>query len=72
MTTAKEQFRWTRPYEFSYLHAPIAWSPDGKHLAWGGPKTAVWNVASGREDFPLAGHSSAVIDVNGARTAAVC
>jgi WD40 repeat protein len=63
MTTAKELFGWTRPYEFSYLHAPIAWSPDGKRLAWGGPKPAVWNVASGKEDFPLAAHSSAVIDV---------
>jgi WD40 repeat protein len=63
MTTAKEQFRWTRPYEFSYLYAPIAWSPDGKRLAWGGPKPAVCNVASGKEDFPLAGHSSAVTDV---------
>ena len=63
ITTAKELFRWTRPYEFSNLHAPIAWSPDGKRFAWGGQKPAVWNVASGNEQFPLAGHSSAVIDV---------
>jgi WD40 repeat protein len=47
----------------SDAHAPIAWSPDGKRLAWGGPKPAVWNVASGKEDFPLAGHSSAVAHV---------
>jgi WD40 repeat protein len=59
LATGKEQFRWSRPYELSYLHAPIAWSPDGKRIAWGGPKPAVWNVASGKEEFPLSGHSSA-------------
>ncbi len=63
VSTGKEQFRWTRPYELSTLHAPIAWSPDGKQIAWGGPKPAVWNVASGKEIFPLAGHSSAVMDI---------
>src|SRR5262249_44399870 len=63
LTTGKEQFRWTRPYEFSYLHAPLAWSPDGQRLAWGGPKPGVWNVAAGKEEFPLAGHGSAVIEV---------
>src|SRR5262249_50961917 len=63
LTTAKEQFAWTRPYEFSYLYAPLAWSPDGQRLAWGGPKPGVWNVAAGKEEFPLAGHGSAVIEV---------
>jgi WD40 repeat protein len=63
LATAKEQFRWARPYEFSYLHAPIAWSPDGKRIAWGGPKPAVRSVASGKEDFPLSGHSSTGVDV---------
>src|SRR5262249_21126639 len=55
LTTGKERFRWTRPYESSYLHAPVAWSPDGTRLAWGGPRPGVWNVASGREELPLAG-----------------
>jgi WD40 repeat protein len=63
LTTGKERFRWTRPYEFSYLHSPLAWSPDGKRLVWGGPKPGVWNVASGMEEFPIAGHSAAVGDV---------
>jgi WD40 repeat protein len=63
LTTAKERFRWTLPYQASDLHAPIAWSPDGKRLAWGGPKPAVWNVASGKVDYPLAGHSAPVRDV---------
>jgi WD40 repeat protein len=63
MTTAKERFRWTRPYELCDLHAPIAWSPDGKCLAWGGPRPGVWSVALGKEDFPLTGHSSAASDV---------
>jgi WD40 repeat protein len=64
MTTAKQQFRWTQPYEFSYLQRPVAWSPDGKRLAWGGPKPGIWNVASGKEEFPLAGHGSPVIDLH--------
>lgn len=63
LDTGRERFSWKRPYEFSYLHAPIAWSPDGKRLAWGGPKPAVWNVASSSEDFALAGHSAPVVDV---------
>jgi WD40 repeat protein len=63
MSTAKELFRWTRPYELSYLHSPLAWSPDGKRLAWGGPKPAVLNVGSGKEEFGLAGHGAPVIDV---------
>src|SRR4029077_8521663 len=61
--TGQKRFTWTRPYEFSYLHSPVAWSPDGKRLAWGGPKAAVWNVASASEEFALAGHSTAVVDV---------
>jgi WD40 repeat protein len=63
MTTAKEQFRSTRPYDFSYLRAPLAFSPDGKRLAWGGPRPAVMNVATSNEEFPLAGHSAAVYEV---------
>jgi WD40 repeat protein len=63
MTTAKEQFRWARPYDYSSLHAPIAWSPDGKRIAWGGPKPAVMNVATSNEEFSLAGHSAPVFDV---------
>jgi WD40 repeat protein len=63
LTTAKEQFRWTRPYEFSYLHAPLAFSPDGRRIAWGGPRPGVWSVAAGKEEFPLAGHGAPVIDV---------
>jgi WD40 repeat protein len=76
LATGKEQFRWSRPYELSYLQGPIAWSPDGKRLAWGGPKPAVWNVASGKEEFPLSGHSSTGIDVewtaNGRRVLSRC
>ena len=34
--------------------------PDGKRIAWGGPKPGVWSVASGKQEFPLAGHSAAV------------
>jgi WD40 repeat protein len=63
LTTGKEQFRWTRPYELSYLRAPLAWSPDGQRLAWGGPQPGVWRVAAGKEEFPLAGHGTAVIEV---------
>jgi WD40 repeat protein len=63
MTTAKERFRWARPGDSSSLHAPIAWSPDGKRLAWGGPKPVVMNVETSQEEFPLAGHSAAVFDV---------
>jgi WD40 repeat protein len=63
MTTAKEQFRWVRPYDYSSLHAPIAWSPDGKWIAWGGPKPAVMNVVTAKEEFPIAGHSAPVFDV---------
>jgi WD40 repeat protein len=63
LASGRQRFRWTRPCEFSNLHTPIAWSPDGQHLAWGGPKAAVWKVAESREEFPLAGHSQAVIDV---------
>jgi WD40 repeat protein len=63
MTTAKERFRWVRPYEYSSLRAPIAWSPDGKRLAWGGTKPVVMNLEKSNEEFPLAGHSAAVFDV---------
>ena len=63
MATGRERFTWKRPYELSYLHTPIAWSPDGKRLAWGGPTPAVWTVATASEDFPLAGHGAAVGDV---------
>ena len=63
LSTGKERFTWTRPYEFSYLHAPVAWSPDGKRLAWGGPKGAIWNIAESREESPLAGHSTPMVDV---------
>jgi WD40 repeat protein len=62
-TTAKQQFRWMRPFDFSTLHAPIAWSPDGKRIAWGGPQPAVMDVATSKAEFPLAGHSAAVFDV---------
>jgi WD40 repeat protein len=49
----------------SYLHTPLAWSPDGKRIAWGGPgKPGVWNIAAAKEDFALAGHSSPVGDVS--------
>jgi WD40 repeat protein len=61
--SGQERFTWTRPYEFSYLRAPIAWSPDGNRLAWGGPSPAVWNVATSREEFELAGHSTPVVEV---------
>jgi WD40 repeat protein len=61
--SGRERFHWTRPFEYSELHTPIAWSPDGRRMAWGGPKPAVWNVAESREEFPLSGHSHAVIDV---------
>jgi WD40 repeat protein len=63
LNTRQERFSWTRPYEQSLLHAPLAWSPDGQRLAWGGPGAAVWNVAAGREEFPLAGHGAPVADV---------
>jgi WD40 repeat protein len=63
LTTGKEQFRGVLPYEFCYLNAPVAWSPDGKQLAWGGPRPGVWDVISGKEAFTLAGHSAAVRDV---------
>jgi WD40 repeat protein len=63
MSTGKERFTWTRPYEYSYLHEPIAWSPDGKYLACGGPRGAVWNVQSTREEFVFAGHGAPVTDV---------
>jgi WD40 repeat protein len=63
VATTKEQFHAARPHDFSSLHSPIAWSPDGKRLACGGSKPEVWNVAAGKEAFSLAGHSSAVIDV---------
>ena len=64
LTTGKERFSWKRPYEFSYLRAPIAWSPDGKRLAWGGPKPSVWNVGSSTEEFPIAGHGAPVVDLS--------
>jgi WD40 repeat protein len=63
LETGQERLIWTRPYEFAYLLAPLAWSPDSKRLAWGGPTPAVWNAASGKEEYPLAGHSTAVVDV---------
>jgi WD40 repeat protein len=63
LASGRERFHWKRPYEFADLHTPIAWSPDGRRLAWGGSRAAVWNVAESREEFPLAGHSHAAIDV---------
>jgi WD40 repeat protein len=49
--------------DFYNIDAPCAWSPDGKRLAWGGSKAAVWNVALARQEFALAGHSTPVYDV---------
>jgi WD40 repeat protein len=45
------------------IDAPCAWSPDGKRLAWGGSKAAVWNLALAREEFALTGHRTPVYDV---------
>ncbi|MDB5351512.1 MAG: hypothetical protein JWN86_2759 [Planctomycetota bacterium] len=63
LSTGKERFSWTRPYESSDLHTPIAWSPNGERLVWGGPKPAVWNVATSKEEFGLGGHTGPVVDV---------
>jgi WD40 repeat protein len=61
--TGKARFSWTRPYERSDLGAPLSWSPDGKRIAWGGPGAGVWDVAAGKEAFPLAGHAAPVSEV---------
>ena len=37
------------------LPGVVSLSPDGTRLAWGGPKPGVWNVASGRRNFPWPG-----------------
>ena len=63
VASGKQRFSWKRPYEFSYLHSPIAWAPDGKRLAWGGPKPAVWTVGSSTEEFPISGHGAPVVEV---------
>lgn len=63
VSTGRERFSWTRPYELSHLQSPVAWSPDSKRLAWGGPEAGVWNVDLGKEEFALAGHSTPVGDV---------
>jgi WD40 repeat protein len=63
LKSGRQRFSWKRPYEFSYLRTPIAWSPDGKRFAWGGPKPGVWNVSASTEEFPIAGHAAPVVDV---------
>jgi WD40 repeat protein len=63
MTTGKERFSWKRPFEYARLQRAVAWSPDGKRIAWAGPGAGVWNVAAGKEEFRLAGHTMPVLDV---------
>jgi WD40 repeat protein len=63
IATGRERFSWTRPYQYCDMRAPIAWSPNGKYLAWGGTQPGVWSIATGSEVFPLAGHSNTVVDV---------
>jgi WD40 repeat protein len=53
METGKERFSRSRPCEFHDMEAPVALSPDGRRLAWGGKNAAVWDVAKGQEAFPL-------------------
>jgi WD40 repeat protein len=63
MTTGRERFSWKRPCEYFRLQRAVAWSPDGKRIAWAGPGAGVWNVAAGKDEFPLAGHTMPVLDV---------
>ncbi len=63
LATGKERFELTRAHEGDELHAPLAWSPDGKRLALGGRQSGVWNVDSAKQDFTLAAPESYVVDV---------
>jgi WD40 repeat protein len=63
MATGKTRLTATRPYERTDLHKPLAWSPDGKRIAWGGPGASVWDVNGPREEFAIAGHGTTAIDV---------
>ncbi len=63
LATGKERFNLTRAHEGDELHAPLAWSPDGKRAALGGRQSGVWNVDSAKQEFALAVPESIVVEV---------